>query len=471
MELKLYNTLTRKKQVFKPLKKKQVGLYTCGPTVYDFAHIGNLRTYIFEDVLKKVLEFNGFKVKHVMNITDVGHLTSEADSGEDKMIKALKREGKEPNEKSMLEIADFYTDVFKKDLERLKIKEPNVWCKATDYIKEQIELVEKLVKNGFAYETKTAVYFDTSKLKNYGELARLDLEGLEEGISAEKREDKRNSTDFALWLKLVGEHKNHIMNWDSPWGKGFPGWHIECSAMSIKHLGEEFDIHCGGVDHIAVHHTNERAQNIGALGHSVVRFWIHGEFLTLKQGRMGKSEGNIVILEGLIKKGLNPLCYRYLCLGTHYRSKMNFSWEALEGAQNALENLYEKILNLKSRIKTPIREPKFTSSYQKKFLEAVNDDLNMPQALALAWELVKDKKISAKEKYDLLIDFDGIFGLRLNEVKEIKTPLKVKKLVKKREKYRQEKDFKKADEVRKQIEELGYRLEDTDKGPEIKLRK
>lgn len=464
--LKFYNTLSRKKEVFRPLKDKRVGLYTCGPTVYWYAHVGNLRTYIFEDILRRVLEYNGYKVKHVMNITDVGHLTSDTDTGEDKMLKALKREGKELNEKSMLEIADFYTKAFKKDLQLLNIKEPTVWCKATENIKEQIDLVKKLFKAGLAYETKEAVYFDTSKFKDYGKLARLNIKGLREGARVPKRIGKRNPTDFALWLKLVGEHKNHIMNWDSPWDKGFPGWHVECSAMSIKHLGKKFDIHCGGIDHIPVHHTNERAQNIGAIGHPVVRFWMHGEFLILKEGRMGKSERNIIILNDLIKKEINPLAYRYLCLTTHYRSKLTFSWKSLEGAQNALKKLYQKTAEIK-----PTRaslESKRVKNYQKRFLDFINDDLNMPKALALLWKIIEDKNVSNSEKYALLIDFDKVFGLGLEKVKKEKIPEEILKLVRERERYRLQKNWQKADEVRRKIQKLGYQVEDTKQGPKVK---
>lgn len=469
MELKLYNTLTRKKQVFKPIKKGQVLLYTCGPTVYLYAHIGNFRTFLFEDILRRALEYNGYKVKQVMNITDVGHLTSDADTGEDKMLKALKREGRELNKKSMMEIADFYTKAFKKDMKRLNIQEPSIWCKAADHIQEQIRMVKKLIDNGYAYEADSAVYFDTSKLKDYGKLARLDLAGQKQGISTEKRTDKKNPTDFALWLKLVGEHKNHIMNWDSPWGKGFPGWHIECSAMGIKHLGENFDIHCGGIDHIPVHHTNERAQNIGAIGHPVVNWWMHGEFLVLKEKRIGKSEGNMILMETIIDKGYNPLSYRYLCLNTHYRTNLNFTWEALQGAQNALNKLYNVVREIKPQPLGPSEQLLITDNCKKEFLAAINDDLNMPQALAVMWNLIKNRKVAAKEKYKLLLDFDKVFGLGLDKVKPIKIPEKIKKLVRQREKYRKANDFKKSDEIRKEIEKLGFKIEDTEKGPEIKI--
>ena len=466
--LKLYNTLTRKKEVFKPLKKGEVGLYTCGLTVYMFAHIGNLRTYLFEDILRRVLEYNGYKAKHVMNITDVGHLTSDADTGEDKIVKAIKQEGKELNEQSMLELTRFYTKAFKKDLKLLNIKEPDIWCKATEHIPQQIELVKKLVEAGYAYETEEAVYFDTSKLKDYSKLARLDIKGLKAGARAPERTGKRNPTDFALWLKLVGEHKNHIMNWDSPWGKGFPGWHVECSAMSMAYLGENFDIHCGGIDHIPVHHTNERAQNIGATGHPVVRFWIHGEFLVLQKDRMGKSVGNIITLQDLIKKGFNPLAYRYLILTTHYRKKLQFSWEILEAAQNALDSLCQTIRELKNSDRRQVAKNKKVENYREKFLNYINDDLNTPKALALMWDILKNEKLSGSNKKGLLLEFDKIFALDLVKIKKIEIPEKIKKLVKTREEYRKGNDWQKADEIRKKIEKLGWQVEDTEQGPKIK---
>ncbi len=464
--LKLYNTLGKEKQDFKPLNKNVVGLYACGPTVYDFVHIGNLRTYIFEDILRRVLEYNRYNVRHIINITDVGHLVSDADSGEDKMLKALIREGKELNRESMLDIADYYTQAFKNDLQALNIKEPVVWCKATEHIQEQIDMVKKLLENGYAYETDTAVYFDTAKLKEYGELANLDLEGQQAGISVEKRSDKKNPHDFALWLKLVGEHKKHIMNWDSPWGKGFPGWHIECSAMSIKYLDERFDIHCGGTDHIGLHHTNERAQNIGAFGHPVVNFWMHGGFLTMKADKMSKSKHNFITLQELEKQGYSPLSYRYLCLNAHYRSYLTFSFEALKNSQNALNNLFKEIRKLKKLSAVKIMESQAAKDFKNEFLEIINNDLNMPQALALMWKLVKTEMVDSKEKYNILLDFDNVLGLGFDDIgaEDIKIPKKVKILAEKRDKYRQEGDFEKADFIRKEIESMGYRVEDTDKG-------
>jgi len=317
MSLKFYNTLTRKLEDFNPLNPPNVGLYTCGPTVYMYAHIGNLRTYIFEDILKRVLLANNYKVNHVMNITDVGHLTSDADTGDDKLEKEAIKENK-----NAWEIAAFYTAAFQKDLEELNIIPPDIWCKATDHINEQIELVKKLESKGFTYRTDDGIYFDTSKVADYGKLAGLDIEGLRAGIRVEMVAGKKNPTDFALW-KFSPTNVKRQMEWDSPWGKGFPGWHIECAAMSMKYLGETFDIHCGGIDHIPVHHTNEIAEAESATGKPFVKYWLHGEFLELKEGRMGKSEGNAILVSTLKEKGFDPLSYRYLVLNTHYRKRWN----------------------------------------------------------------------------------------------------------------------------------------------------
>ena len=460
--LKLYNTLTRKKQILKPIRKGRIGLYTCGPTVYWFAHIGNLRTYLFEDILKRTLEYNGYKVKHVMNITDVGHLTSDADTGEDKMEKGAKRE-----KKTVWQIADFYTKAFKKDLKSLNILSPNVWIKATDAIKDQIDLIKILERKRFTYKASDGIYFDTSKLKTYGRLTGKKKKKLKAGARIEMVEGKKNITDFALW-KLTPDGIKRQMEWDSPWGRGFPGWHTECVVMSIKELGMPFDIHCGGIDHIPIHHPNEIAQAEAAYGKIFAKFWIHGEFLILKKGKMGKSEGNIIILETLIKKDINPLAYRYLSLNVHYRSKMNFSWKSLKGAETALDRLREIIRALKANNTKQTTSNKTAKDYQEKFLKFINNDLNTPRALALMWDLIKDKKISEKEKYKLLLDFDNIFGLKLSEIKEVKIPEKIKKLSKEREQLRNKNQWKKADEIRKQIEKMGYRIEDTEKGTKIK---
>ena len=467
--LKLYNTLSRKKEVFRPVKPGFVGMYTCGITAYDHTHIGHMRTYVNTDLLRRVLEYNGFKVKHVENVTDVGHLFGDRDVGEDK-IEATAKKAK----KSAWEIARMYEKEFFETMDLLNVKRPTIVCRATEHIKEMIELVKRIEKNGFTYRTSDGIYFDTSKIKDYNKLSGMPLDKLKEGARVEVNPEKRNPTDFALW-KFTPKGVKRQMEWESPWAKrGFPGWHIECSAMSMKYLGTQIDIHTGGEDHIPIHHTNERAQNIAAVGRPVVRFWIHNAFLQVEGQKMSKSLGNFFWMKDIKERGFNPLSLRYLFLTAHYRSRLNFTWQALKSAQNSLENLYEKIRELKSNITISQRTPKsnysqLAKNYQKRFLEFINDDLNIPKALALMWKLVKDKKISPKEKYQLLIDFDRVFGLNLKKVKKIKIPKKVKDLVKLREKHRKAKDFKKADKIRKEIEKLGFKIEDTKEGPKIKL--
>lgn len=462
--LKLYNTLTRKKEVFRPLKDKRVGLYTCGPTVYMYAHIGNLRTYIFEDILRRVLEYNEYKVKHVMNITDVGHLTSDADTGRDKVEERARKE-----RKSAKAIARFYTQAFKKDIKGLKIEEPHIWSKATDHIKEQIELVKILEKKRFAYVIKDGVYFDTSKFKGYGKLAGLKKQKLKAGARIKQVKGKKNIHDFALW-KFSPKRVKRQQEWPSPWGRGFPGWHLECAAMSMKYLDLPFDIHCGGIDHIPIHHTNEIAEAEAATGKKFVNYWLHGAFLILKKDRMGKSEGNIITLQELIKHGFNPLVYRYFTFLAHYRSPLEFSWKALEASQNALNKLYEKVAEIKPSKSRKTLTVK-AKVYQKRFLKLINNDLDMPKATALMWQVVKTSKISNGEKYGLLLDFDKVFGLKLAKVKKIKVPQKILDLVNLREKYRQEKKWQAADKIRKKIKKLGYQTEDTKQGPKIKKLK
>ena len=451
-KLYLYNTLTRQKDEFKPLKGKKVGLYTCGPTVYDYAHIGNLRTYIFEDILRRVLVYNGYKVKHVMNITDVGHLTSDADEGEDKLEKGSKREGK-----SVWEIAEFYTKAFKENFQDLNIKEPNKWCRATDYIKEQIKFVKQLEKKGFTYKTSDGIYFNTSKYSDYAKLAKLNLDGQKEGARVEINQEKKNPTDFALW-KFSPKDSKRQMEWQSPWGVGFPGWHLECSAISLKTLGKEFDIHCGGVDHVPVHHTNERAQNWGVTGKDeLVKFWLHGEFLVINDGKMAKSEGNFITMQTLKDKGIKPLAYRYFCLQAHYRSKLNFTWEALEAASNGYQNLINEI----SKLPKPKGDcPKS----EEKFLQAINDDLNMPIALAVVQELLKSDCPPAAKRQSI-IKFDKVLGLDLNQYKVDKAiSEEVNKLIYQRQIARQNKDFQKADELRQKLEEQGIKIKDLPAG-------
>lgn len=447
--LKLYNTLKRKKQTFKSLKKNKVGLYTCGPTVYWYAHIGNLRTYIFSDVLKRVLKYNKYQVKHIMNITDVGHLTSDGDTGDDKIELRAKKE-----KKTAWQIAEYYTKAFQKDIKALNITPPDKWIKATKTIKEQINLIKLLEKKGYAYQIEDGVYFDTSKIKDYGKLIGSKKRKLKAGARVKMVKGKKNITDFALW-KFAKEKRQ--MEWNSPWGKGFPGWHTECVAISMKHLGIPFDIHTGAIDLIPTHHTNEITQAQAGYNKSLANFWLHGEYLILKKGKMAKSKRGIIKIKNLIKKDINPLAYRYLALGTHYRSPLTFSWESLQSAQNALNNLYEKVLEAKSS------KGKSKNNYLKKFRQFINDDLNTPRALALMWDLIKDKKTS--NKYPLLLEFDKIFGLDLDKIKAIKIPAKIKELVKQRERYRKEKSWNKSDEIRKKIEKLGYQIKDTPTGP------
>ena len=478
MALYFYNTLTRKKEVFRPLKDKKVGFYACGPTVYWYAHIGNLRAYLFEDILRRVLEYNDYKVRHVMNFTDVGHLTSDEDTGEDKVEASARKE-----DKTARAVADFYIVAFKKDAQLLNILQPTVYARATDHIKEQIELVKILEKKGFTYKIYDGVYFNTGKLKNYGKLAQLDLANLKPGARVVRVSGKKNSTDFALW-KLTPAGVKRQQEWDSPWGKGFPGWHLECSAMAKKYLGVQFDIHCGGIDHITVHHTNEIAQSQAGYGALPARFWLHNEFLLIDGNKMSKSLGNLITLEK-ITRAFSPLAFRYLVLTTHYRSPLNLTWESLEASQTALNNLYQIIWNLKLAgaknfwlIKLAVKlglatkkirgALKTIKKYEEDFLQALNDDLDTPKALSIVWRLVDDKNILPAGKKKLLLQFDKVLALDLDKVKIISPPAKIKKLVAEREKCRREKQWLRADILRAQIEQDGWLLEDTAEGPKLK---
>ncbi|HOT93371.1 MAG TPA: cysteine--tRNA ligase [Anaerolineae bacterium] len=457
MTLKLYDTYTRSIREFEPLHPPEVGMYTCGPTVYDYAHIGNLRTYIFEDVLRRVLLFNGYTVNHVMNITDVGHLTSDADTGEDRMEKGSRRTGL-----SAWEIAEMYTQEFKADLQRLNILEPTIWCRATDHITEQIETIRCIEANGFTYRTSDGIYFDTSKLPDYGYLGRLDVEGLQAGARVDLGE-KRNITDFALW-KFSPPGQKRQMEWDSPWGVGFPGWHIECSAMSAKYLGPFFDIHCGGEDHITVHHTNEIAQTQACYGTRLANFWLHGYFLQIDEARMGKSVGNFLRVQTLMDRGYDPLAYRFMCLGAHYRSRLSFTWEGLDGAQTALNRLRAAAYAW--------GEPGVVDEeYMDKFAAQVNDDLNMPRALAVTWDLVKSDLPEATRKATLLA-FDQVLGLRLAAWKPVEEPIPeaIMALVEQRTLARKEKRWQDADALRAQVAAAGYEIEDTPQGPRVRKR-
>ncbi len=470
--MKIYNTLTREIEEFKPIKKGKAGLYTCGPTVYNYAHIGNLRTYVFEDILKRVLEYNKYKVKHIMNITDVGHLTDDADQGEDKMEKGSAREGK-----SAWDIAKFYTKAFENDLKDLNIIFPTKFTKATDNIKEQINLIKKLEKKGFTYQTKDGVYFDTSKLKDYGKLAQLDKQDLKAGSRVEMG-DKKNSTDFALWKFStplspparggVGGGGRRQMEWKSPWGVGFPGWHIECSAMAAKYLGQPFDIHCGGIDHIPVHHTNEIAQSEAAEGKPLANYWMHGEFLLMGSDKMAKSGDNFVTLQTLKEHGISPLAYRYLLLQTHYRKQLTFSWEALQAAQNGLDHLYKASAMLKN---DPTIVDKDSNMKEiESFEKSIYNDLDIPGALSWMWILLQRRGLTYKK----LLEFDKVLGLqidinvkRINKIKTEKKPPEIQKLISARNAARTSKDWVKSDELRKEIEALGYTVEDRADGTKI----
>ncbi|MFA6587905.1 MAG: cysteine--tRNA ligase [Patescibacteria group bacterium] len=455
--LKLFNTLSRKVEEFQPLNPPQVGFYACGPTVYDQAHIGNLRSYIFADILHRTLIHNGYKVKFVMNITDVGHLTSDADEGEDKLEKGAKRE-----HISVWDVAEKYIRLFKRDLKALNITEPDVWMKATDNIQEQIGLIKKLEAKGFTYKTSDGIYYDTSKFPSYGDLAKLNLPGQKEGARVEANKEKRNPTDFALW-KFSPKNEKRQMEWESPWGIGFPGWHIECSAMSMKALGETFDIHTGGVDHIPVHHTNEIAQSEGATGKPFVKYWLHNEFLQVDGGKMAKSAGTFYTLDTLKEKGSPPMAYRYLVLGAHYRSKLNFTFEALKASQNAYDELVNRLANMADGPKIGCAE------FESKFFDAIDNDLNTPQALAIMWEMLKSSNPDSAKKASLL-KIDEILGLGLSKIKTIKVPKEIKELVEQRESARKDKDFKLSDELRSQINKSGFQVEDTESGPIIKAK-
>jgi len=451
MVLKLYNTLTRKKEEFKPIKKAQVGIYSCGPTVYWYQHIGNLRTYIFSDILKRVLKYNGYKLKDVMNVTDVGHLTSDSDEGEDKMEKAALREGKKAED-----IANFYLKVFRDDFKKLNIIEPKIWSKATEHIKEQIDLIKILEKKGYTYKTSDGIYFNTSKFKDYEKFAKLNIKGLEAGKRIDLGE-KKNKTDFALW-KFSEEPGKRQQEWKSPWGIGFPGWHIECSAMSMKYLGEHFDIHTGGIDHIPIHHTNEIAQSEAATGKKFVNYWLHGAFLTFKGEKVSKSKGGLYTIAELEELGFKPLDYRYLVLSAQYRSNLDFTLDNLKNAQNS----YERLKNIIAEIKD---DKKTNKKYLEKFEKAMNDDLNTPEVLQVLWKLLRDEK--AEGKINTIAKMDEVFGLDLLKKEKIVITNNIKKLVDEREDARKNKDWKKADEIRDKINKLGYNISDTNEGPKI----
>ena len=466
--MKVYNTLTREKEDLKTIREGEIGMYSCGPTVYDYAHIGNLRTYVFMDLLNKTLRKDGYNLKHVMNITDVGHLVSDADEGEDKMQKAANREHKSP-----YDIADYYTKVFLEDLEKLNIRKPDIIAKATEHIPEMIEYVEKIIDNGFAYETSTGVYFDVTKLPSYGMLSRKKLDGEKAGARIEVDNEKRNPFDFAIWKKAP---ENHIMQWESPWGMSFPGWHLECSAMSKKYLGEQFDIHTGGVDHIPIHHENEIAQSMGYSGKIPANYWMHGQFLKVDGGKMSKSLGNIYTISELERRGFDALDFRYFCLNAHYRSLLNFTFKSLESAQIGLERLRNSVKeHSTSNEKVDLAE---IEKYRSDFMEALNDDLDTPRALSIVWEIARKEKKS-KVYADLLSEMDQIIGvdISIEKIKEREINRKqrlrdsldvqIKKLIEEREIARKNKDWAKSDLLRDELELKGIRVKDTKEGMKI----
>ena len=457
----LYNTASRTKEIFTlPQDVPEVRMYACGPTVYHYAHIGNLRTYLFEDLLRRSLEYFGFKVRHVMNITDVGHLTSDQDEGEDKMEVGAERMGK-----SVWEIADFYTEKFKEDLDFLNILPPTVWCKATDHIKDQIELIKRLEEKGYTYRTSDGIYFDSMEFPKYASFARLDIAGLKSGARIDLGE-KKFTTDFALWKFSSTNHKR-AMEWDSPWGVGFPGWHIECSAMSMAHLGETIDIHCGGTDHIKVHHTNEIAQSECATGKQFSRFWLHGEFLRDNSEKMSKSNGDFLTLESLMEKGFDPIAYRLFSLTSHYRSYLNFSWDAMENAQvslNSLRKKTERFIEMSGEVKSvDARE------WSSKFREYIGDDLNSSAAIGILNLMLGDSSLEDSEKAALVKEFDSVLGLRLlKRTKKLRRSTediaKVETLIKERNFARIAKDFAKSDRLRDSLLNLGVIIKDSKSG-------
>lgn len=458
MDIYFYNTLTKQKDLFKPIEEGKVKIYSCGPTVYKDATIGNMRTNLLNDTLRRVLKYNGYELKHVMNITDVGHLVSDGDEGEDKMLKSAREEHKSP-----LEIAEHYTKLFFRDLERLNIETPEVVCKATDHIKEMLEMVQKIMKNGYAYETSTAIYFDVSKLDKYGILSGINLNDQKAGARVDVDPEKRNPYDFALWIKAPA---NHLMKWDSPWGPSYPGWHIECSAMSTKYLGEEFDIHTGGIDLVPTHHENEIAQNKGACGKNPAHYWIHGEYLLINGGKMSKSLGNVYLIDDIIAKGYSPLAYRLFNYSCHYRGKLNFTWEGIESANTSLIRLrdgYQKHLNGNAEVSNEI-----IKDMENRFHQAINDDMNMPLALSVVWEAVKYPEKSPKIA-QLLKKFDTVLGIKIDEVQvqETKIPQEILDLVEERKQARSDKNWSESDRLRDLIAEKGYTVKDTKDGTEI----
>ncbi len=459
----IYNTLTNKKEELKPIREGEIRMYSCGPTVYSFAHIGNLRTYVFMDLLRRTLKADGYKLLGVMNITDVGHLTSDADSGEDKMEKAARAQKKSP-----LEIAAYYTSVFKDDVAALNISLPEVVPKATEHIKEMIEFVQGLEEKGYAYETDDGIYFDIMKYGKYGVLSKLDLEEQLAGARVEVNDQKRHPADFALWKKAP---KEHLQQWESPWGMGYPGWHIECSAMGRKYLGDTFDIHTGGVDHIPVHHENEIAQSTALLGHPAVNYWMHGEFMMVDNGKMSKSLGNTYTLADLKKNGIMPLSFRYFCLNAHYRNKINFTWDAIKASQKAYIRLLEAVSANKG-VKDDGDLTELCENAYNEFFEAVNDDINVPKALGILWNLLRSGH-TGDSIYKTALKMDAVFGLSLENgyvPLDDDIPEELKKKLEERTQARKEKNWALSDKLRDEINAAGYDIKDSADGSTLVKR-
>ena len=455
MGLKVYNTLTRKKEEFIPNDRNEIRMYSCGPTVYYFAHIGNLRAYLFMDNLRRVLKYNGYNLKHVMNITDVGHLVSDADEGEDKMMKASRRENKDP-----FEIANFYTEAFLKDIDKLNVDRPEIIAKATEHIKEMEEYVKKIIDNGYTYQTEDTVYFDTSKLDKYGVLSNRNVEDQKAGARVEFDTSKKNISDFALWIKAP---ENHLMKWNSFFGMSYPGWHLECSAMGHKYLGENFDIHTGGIDHISIHHENEIAQSKGFSGKVPANYWMHVDFLQVNGGKMSKSLGNLYTLEDLAEKGYEPLVYRMFNFTSTYRNQINFTFEAMDAAKVSLSRLRDGLLKHKEGTVSVSED--IIKDYEVRFLDAINDDLNMPLALSVVWDVVKNENKS-KDLYNLLLKFDEVLGLDLAnyEKEKVSLPEEIVELVNLRNEARANKNWAESDRLRDVLIEKGYSVKDSKEG-------
>ena len=448
-------------QEFKPIEKGKVGLYACGPTVYNFPHIGNLRTYVFEDVLRRVLEYCGYQVRHVMNVTDVGHLTDDADEGEDKMLKSAREK-----KMSVWEIAQFYTRAFFEDTDRLNIKRPTVVCRATDHIDDMIALVKRLEERGYTYTAGGNVYFDISRFPEYGKMALLDLKDLRAGARIQVDENKRNPHDFVLWFTR-SKFEHQAMLWDSPWGRGYPGWHLECSAMSMRYLGEHFDIHCGGIDHVSVHHTNEIAQSEAATGRRWVNYWVHGEHLLMETGKMAKSKGTFVTLEDLVSRGYEPLDYRYFLLGAHYRTQLQFSYQALDAARSARRRLVERVAQLKEEAGNEAGAgAEAADGFLHAFETHVLSDLNMPRCLSDLWGLLREPEIAAGRRLAILFRMDAVLGLDLEGVEAGSPELdpQLEALIAERQEARARRDFSRADRIRDELRERGIVVEDTPGG-------